>query len=91
MLSIVIALVFNTPKRFWFAALLASVVTGGIYTLGCIIYMVIITPEGMSYWDARALGDMFRMFVFGFVIALAPTSLLLLWLRMTSSKRIIEP
>ncbi len=91
-LSIVVALAFLTLcKRFWLAALLTSVVTGGIYTLCCMIYMVAITPEGMSYWDARAFGDIPRMFVFGFVIALTPVSLVLLWRSMTRSKIIIEP
>jgi len=91
MLSIVAALVFNMLcKSFWLAALFAAVVTGGVYTLGCMIYMEVITPEGLSYWDARSFGDIPRMFVLGFVVAVAPALLAVHWLRIAKSKRVAK-
>lgn len=91
-LSIVAALAFNALcKRSWLAALSAAVVTGGVYTLACIIYMQAITLEGFAYWDARIFGDMPRMFVLGFAVALVPVSFVVLWLRIAKSKRTTEP
>ena len=88
MLSFVVALVFNEQcKRFWLTVLLAAVVTGGVYTLGCVIYMMVITSEWLTYWHARAYGDIPRMFVLGFVIAVVPALLAVFWLRIAKSKK----
>ena len=82
------ALVFDTLcKRFWLTVLLAAVVTGGVYTLGCVIYMMVITSEWLTYWHARAYGDIPRMFVLGYVIAVVPALLAVLWLRIAKSKK----
>ncbi|MFK5920820.1 MAG: hypothetical protein QM496_01465 [Verrucomicrobiota bacterium] len=82
MLAMVAALVFNALcKRFWLAALFAVVGAGGVYTLGCIIYMEVIIPEGLSYWANLSYRGILRMLVLGFVVAVVPALLVICGLR----------
>lgn len=90
LLSIVTAFLFNIRrKHLWTTVLFAALGTGGAYAIGCVIYLLIIAPEGVGYWNILGsflkFSGIWRMFVPGFVLALVPTFLTVFGLRIAKS------